>query len=74
MPIDKKKVNRLLLRFQDLLKQEKPSLEELKLISNKIHSLILRLEIDRKTDQPKISDQKKRPKQPTKKWYHVEIE
>ena len=78
MPVDKKKVNKVLLEFQNLLKQDKPSLEELKLISNKILSLITRLEAKQKVEQPKIKERRGTyshpPDQPAKKWYRIPID
>ena len=78
MPVDKKKVNKILLDFQQLLKQEKPSLEELKLISNKILSLITKLEAKQKVGQPKIKERggtySRPPDQPAKKWYRIPID
>ena len=78
MPVDKNKVNKILLEFQQLLKQEKPSLEELKLVSNKILSLITRLEAKQKVRQPKIKERgenySRPPDQPAMKWYRIPID
>ena len=77
MPVDKNKVNAILLEFQNILKKFKPNTTELQLINSKISQMTARnIEKQFSHTQPsrsKASTQKPRVK-PKKRWHKINID
>ena len=77
MPVDKDKVNAILLEFQNILKKFKPNTTELQLINSKISQMTARnIEKQFTHSQPshsKASKQRSRTK-PKKHWHKIKID
>jgi hypothetical protein len=77
MPVDKDKVNAILLEFQNILKEFKPNTTELQLINSKISQMTAR-NIEKQfshtqTSRPKPPTKRTRMK-PKKRWRKIKID
>ncbi|MFX0206918.1 MAG: hypothetical protein ACFFDT_13105 [Candidatus Hodarchaeota archaeon] len=73
MPADEDKVIRILKEFQDLLKQHKPNLAELRMIRNKIDAMVDR-NVQRQKYKARMTTDKTQPPPPPKKWVKIPID
>jgi hypothetical protein len=76
MVVDKDKVNKLLLEFQDLLKTYRPNNSELQLITTKITEMTQRNILKQhKRQSQRQSKQKTKPSSsPKKKWHKIKVQ
>ncbi len=77
MPVDKDKVNAILLEFQNILKKFKPNTNELQLINSKISQMTARnIEKQFSHSQPSRSKTptKRSQMKPKKKWHKIKID
>ncbi len=74
MPVDDAKVIRILKEFQNLLKEHKPNLAELRMIKNKIDAMVER-NVQRKKYKVKMAaETPETPQSHPKKWVKIPID
>lgn len=77
MSVEKEKVNRILIEFQDILKKYRPNTSELQLITSKISQMTAR-NIEKQFGSPQPSrtptTQAAKSSKPKKKWFKIKID
>ncbi|UCE13056.1 MAG: hypothetical protein JSV04_12795 [Candidatus Heimdallarchaeota archaeon] len=77
MPVEKEKVNRILIEFQDILKKYRPNTSELQLITSKISQMTARnIEKQFSPHRPSRTppSQAAKSSKPKKQWFKIKID